>query len=296
MQVILFLLNKAIIFVLAFVFGRWIYLRIRKQISPKYLHCTFIAKWVFQVVKINEIWKFRHLGNLQWCWNIPSSNLISLSVSSKGNWEQNVPKSRKTSWRECRPKLIAHCNNWNQTMSVQIIQIWGGQHKEILSEKEEQEESDQNKNKRSDRSPYNVICLKINGQSGQKLMKNWLSVMPNAYQEHHRSRYLLDEKKSTLIFRKKIEDESKKLQGRLYSPYKFYTISLMWLTLCKRSIFKINFLYTRKNTWAFILKMLFLMSIIQLGKYVMQRNVFLKFLYQILNDLSYTFWHSLLVL
>lgn len=250
MQVILFLLNKAIIFVLAFVFGRWIYLWIRKQISPKYLHCTFIAKLAFRVVKINGIWKFRHLGNLQWCRNIPRGNLISWSVSSKRNWEQNVPKSKKTSWRECRTKLIANCNNWNQTMSVQIIQIWRGQSKEILCEKEEQEERDQNKNKQSDRSPYNGICFKINGKSGQKHMKNWLSVMLNVCWEPRRNRYLLDRRKNTLIFRKNWRCIQEIIRKALIVPINF--TPLAWHDSMYKEYIQNQFPIYQENTWAFI--------------------------------------------
>lgn len=43
------------------------------------------------------------------------------------------------------------------------------QSKEILSKKKKQEEKDQNKTNQSDRSPYNVLCFKINDKSAQKL-------------------------------------------------------------------------------------------------------------------------------
>lgn len=79
------------------------------------------------------------------------------------------PNPRRNHEENAENKLTANCNNWYQTMPVQIIQTLKGKSKEILSEKKKQEEKDQNKTNESDRSPYNVLRFKINDKSAQKL-------------------------------------------------------------------------------------------------------------------------------
>lgn len=109
-----------------------------------------------------------------------SSNLISLSVSQEKlgtECAQVQGEFLKEKQKE------ANCKHWYQTVSVQIMQIQRGESKEIISEKWKQEEKDQNKNKPNDRSLYNGMCFKINGESGQSHMrKYWLPVMLNIYQ------------------------------------------------------------------------------------------------------------------
>lgn len=121
-----------------------------------------------------------------------SSNLISLSVSQENLGTECAQvqeeflkgKQKEANWKQ-----------WYQTVSVQIMQIQRGKSKEIIREKWKQEEKDQNKNKPSDRSLYNGVCFKINGESGQSHMKKyWLPVMLNIYQNTKKKkiRYLLD--------------------------------------------------------------------------------------------------------